>query len=106
MTPVMCFSSGDEAELFLNGKSQGVHRKGKGAHFSQGGVNICKNGHRFVWEDVKYQPGELKVVVRKNGQPWAQASRCTTGKGLAYLPRQIAEKSSATGMIWCLSLWR
>lgn len=81
VTPVMCFSSGDEAELFLNGKSQGVRRKGEGAHFSQGGVNICKNGHRFVWEDVKYQPGELKVVVRKNGQPWAQASRCTTGKG-------------------------
>ncbi len=80
VTPVMCFSSGDEAELFLNGKSLGVRRKGQGGHFKQAGVQVCKNGHRFVWEDVKYQPGELKVVVRKNGKPWAEAERVTTGK--------------------------
>ncbi len=83
VTPVMCFSSGDEAELFLNGKSQGVRRKGQGAIFSQAGVKVCKNGYRFVWEDVKYQPGELKVVVRKNGKPWAEAKRVTAGKAVA-----------------------
>ncbi len=83
VTPVMCFSSGDEAELFLNGKSLGVRRKGEGGHFSQAGVQVCKNGHRFVWEDVKYAPGELKVVVRKNGKPWAVAERVTTGKAAA-----------------------
>lgn len=83
VTPVMCFSSGDEAELFLNGKSQGVRRKGEGDYFQQAGVRVCKNGHRFVWEDVVYKPGELKVVVRKNGKPWAEAVRVTTGKAAA-----------------------
>ncbi len=79
VTPVMVFSAGDEAELFLNGKSQGVRRKGEGPTFKQHGVEVCKNGHRFVWEDVKYEPGELKVVVKKDGKPWATATRVTTG---------------------------
>ncbi len=79
VTPVMVFSSGDEAELFLNGKSQGVRRKGEGETFTQNKVKICKNGHRFVWEDVEYEPGELKVVVKKGGKPWATATRVTTG---------------------------
>lgn len=83
VTPVMCFSSGDEAELFLNGKSQGVRRKGEGDSFTQAGIKVCKNDYRFVWENVKYAPGELKVVVRKNGKPWAEATRRTAGKAAA-----------------------
>ena len=79
VTPVMCFTSGDEAELFLNGKSQGVRRRGDGGHFSQGGMKIGKNAYRFVWEEVKYAPGELRVEVRKNGKKWARATRVTTG---------------------------
>jgi len=79
-TPVMCFSSGDEAELFVNGKSQGVVRRGEGKDFfHQAGMKIDKSAYRFVWENVKYEPGELKVVVKKDGKPWAQASRVTTG---------------------------
>ncbi len=83
VTPVMVFSAGDEAELFLNGKSQGVRRKGEGGTFKQLGMTICKNGHRFVWEDVVYEPGELKVVVKKDGKPWAEATRVTTGETAA-----------------------
>ena len=79
VTPVMCFSSGDEAELFVNGKSQGVRRKGEGPNFSQARVQVAKNAYRFVWEDVKYEPGEIKVVVKKNGKLWAKDSRVTTG---------------------------
>ncbi len=82
VTPVMVFSSGDEAELFLNGKSQGVRRKGQGETFTQSGVTVSKNGHRFVWEDVVYEPGELEVVVKKNGRVWAKAKRVTTGEAV------------------------
>ncbi len=82
-TPVMVFSSGDEAELFLNGESQGVRRKGEGPTYKQHNIEVCKNGYRFVWEDVEYEPGELKVVVKKNGKPWATATRVTTGKTAA-----------------------
>lgn len=80
ITPVMCFSSGDEAELFVNGKSQGVCRKGVGnSTFTQGRTTILKNAYRFVWENVVYEPGELRVVVKKDGKPWAEATRVTTG---------------------------
>lgn len=78
-TPVMCFSSGDEAELFVNGKSQGIRRKGEGETFRMANLNVPKNAYRFVWEDVVYEPGEIKVVVKKNGQFWAEATRVTTG---------------------------
>lgn len=66
VTPVHVFTSGDEAELFLNGKSLGRRKK---EPFT----------YRIVWEDVIYQPGDLKVVTWKNGKAWAEAERPTTG---------------------------
>ncbi len=78
VTPVMVYSSGDEAELFVNGKSQGVRRRGKGDTYTQK-LSVCKNAYRFVWEDVVYEPGTVRVVVRKKGKPWAEAQRVTTG---------------------------
>ncbi|ORY07373.1 glycoside hydrolase family 2 protein [Clohesyomyces aquaticus] len=65
-TPVHVFSSADEAELFLNGKSQG--RKKKAAYT-----------YRFRWDDVKYQSGELHVVTYKNGSAWAEDTARTAG---------------------------
>lgn len=67
-TPVHLYTSGDEAELFLNGQSLGKQAKRPGQDF------------RLVWNAVVYQPGELKAVVRKNGKPWATATVKTTGK--------------------------
>ncbi|MBQ7023834.1 MAG: DUF4982 domain-containing protein [Akkermansia sp.] len=80
-TPVMVFTSGDEAELFVNGKSQGVRRRGDGPTFSQKDKSlvVSKNQYRFTWENVIYEPGTVEVVVKKNGQPWATAKRVTTG---------------------------
>ena len=66
ITPVMVYTSGDEAELFLNGVSQGRKKKGE-------------YQYRLRWDDVKYQPGELRVVAYKNGQKWASDSVKTTG---------------------------
>lgn len=66
VTPVHVYSSGDEAELFLNGKSLG--RKTRGPF-----------EYRFRWDDVVYQPGELKVVAYKKGAKWAEAVQRTTG---------------------------
>jgi beta-galactosidase len=66
VTPVHVYTSGDEAELFLNGKSLGRKKKGQ-------------YEYRIVWDDVKYQPGELKVVAYKNGHKWATDTVKTTG---------------------------
>ncbi|PVH68287.1 glycoside hydrolase family 2 protein [Cadophora sp. DSE1049] len=65
-TPVHVFSAADEAELFLNAKSQG--RKKKDASI-----------YRFRWDDVVYQPGELRVVTYKNGSIWAEDNVRTSG---------------------------
>jgi beta-galactosidase len=67
VTPVHVFTSGDEAELFLNGKSQG--RKKKGPY-----------EYRLRWDDVVYEPGTLKVVAYKNGAKWATDEMKTAGK--------------------------
>ena len=82
VTPVMVYSSGDEAELFVNGKSQGVRRRGQGDTYTQK-LSVCKNAYRFVWENVVYEPGTVRVEVRRNGKPWAEAQRVTTGASSA-----------------------
>lgn len=82
VTPVHVYTSGDEGELFLNGKSLGKRQKGK------------PNAYRLVWDDVKYQPGKLEVVVTKDGIPWAKDVVETTGPaaklGLTADRNQIA----------------
>ncbi len=66
VTPVHVATSGDEAELFLNGESLGRKKKGEFEY-------------RLRWDDVVYEPGELKVVAYKNGEVWAEDVVATTG---------------------------
>lgn len=58
VTPVHVMTSGDAAELFLNGKSLG--RKTLGLY-----------EHRLRWDSVVYEPGVLYVVAYKKGKVWA-----------------------------------
>jgi len=71
VTPVFVFTSGDEAELFLNDQSLGRKQMG--------------NAVRLRWDDVKYAPGTLKVVAYKNGQKWAEDEVKTTGPAAKLL---------------------
>ncbi len=66
VTPVHVYTSGDEAELFLNGRSQGRKKKGP-------------LEYRLRWDDVVYEPGEVRVEAYKNGRPWAKDLVKTTG---------------------------
>ncbi|MFG6487662.1 beta-galactosidase GalB [Roseateles sp. BYS78W] len=66
VTPVHAFTSGDEAELFLNGRSLGRRKKGAFEY-------------RLRWDDVVYEPGELKLVTYRDGKPWATTSVVTAG---------------------------
>ena len=96
-TPVMVFTSGDEAELFVNGKSQGVRKRGEGPTFVQKdkSLEVSKNQYRFTWENVIYEPGTVEVKVKKNGQPWATAKRVTTGDSAAV--KADVDRSTITG---------
>ncbi len=75
VTPVHVFTSGDEGELFLNGRSLG--RRTKGAF-----------EYRLRWDDVAYEPGTLEVVTYKKGVRWAADSVKTAGapSGLEGVP--------------------
>ncbi|MAO66621.1 MAG: beta-galactosidase [Balneola sp.] len=67
VTPVHVATSGDEAELFLNGESLGRKQKGEFEY-------------RLRWDDVIYEPGELRVVAYKDGEEWADDVVQTTGE--------------------------
>ncbi len=70
--PVMCYTSYPEAELFVNGKSQGRVRKDPTKLFS---------ANRLKWMDVAYEPGELKVVAYDaSGQRAAEEAVHTAGE--------------------------
>ena len=53
-TPVYCYTSYPSAELFVNGKSQGRIVKNP---------NTRLDRYRLRWNNVKYEPGELRVVA-------------------------------------------
>ena len=65
MTPVHVYTSGDEAELFVNGRSYGRKKK---------------DGYRVVWDDVAYQPGKIEVIAYKEGREWARDFQVTAGR--------------------------
>jgi beta-galactosidase len=59
--PVFVYTNGDCAELFLNGKSLGLQCKKP---------NSSKSVDRFrlMWNNVKFEPGELKAVAYREGK--------------------------------------
>jgi beta-galactosidase len=84
ITPVHVFTSGDEAELFLNGKSLGKKKKGE-------------YEYRLRWDEIRYDPGELKVVAYKNGEVWAEETVKTTGEAAQLKATADREIISADG---------
>ena len=113
VTPVYCYTDYPEAEFFLNGKSQGRIRKNPAERLDR---------YRLRWNDVKYQPGELKVVVydadgnaageqtvRTAGKParlnldvWTQSSQnahpahpslTANGQDLAFITVSLTDKA-------------
>jgi len=101
VTPVHVFTSGDAGELFLNGKSLGRKQKGR-------------YEYRLRWDDVKYEPGELKVVAYKDAKKWAEDIVKTTddpvslkatpdrseiradGKDLVFITVRVADQNGLT----------
>lgn len=53
-TPVYCYTNNPKAELFVNGKSQGMREKDPSDKLKK---------HRLMWDDVVYEAGEIKVVA-------------------------------------------
>ncbi|MBG7612710.1 DUF4982 domain-containing protein [Polaribacter sp. BAL334] len=72
-TPVFVYTNYESAELFVNGKSQGIQKKIKNGN--------PQERYRLLWNDVIYEPGILKVVAfDKNGKAIAEKEMKTAGK--------------------------
>ncbi|MBZ5497960.1 MAG: DUF4982 domain-containing protein [Acidobacteriia bacterium] len=84
VTPVHVYTSGDAAELFLNGKSLGKKTKGQ-------------YEYRLRWDDVTYEPGELRAVAYKNGKAWARDVVRTTGPAVKLLMQADRTAIAADG---------
>ena len=73
VTPVFVYTNSPKAELFINGKSQGMREK------RTDGTNMER--YRLMWNDVVYEPGEVLVVAYDNdGNETGRKTIKTTGK--------------------------
>ncbi len=87
--PVQVYTSYPEAELFVNGVSQG--RKAKDAS------NVYTR-YRLLWPDAIYQPGEIRVVAYdENGRPAMEKTVRTAGKAKALRLTANRSEAAATG---------
>ena len=103
VTPVYCYTDYPSAELFVNGKSQGRITKNKDSRLDR---------YRLRWQNVKYEKGEIKVVVydeqgNKAGEKTVKtagkpaklqlaADRCTIaadGSDLAFVTVSLTDKN-------------
>ena len=73
-TPVYVYTSYPSAELFVNGKSQGMRHKNDSTTLTR---------YRLMWDEVRYEPGELRVVAY-DAQGTAVAEKCVRTAGKAY----------------------
>ena len=72
VTPVYCYTDGVEGELFVNGKSQGRVRKDPSSRLDR---------YRLRWNNVKYEPGEIRVVTyNQYGDKVGEDVRRTAGE--------------------------
>lgn len=102
VTPVYVYTDFPRAELFINGKSQGIREKNDSSQM---------NRYRLMWNDTRYEPGELRVVaygedgsisgeriVRTAGKPdrlvleCNRTRLCADPEDLAYITVRVADK--------------
>jgi len=80
--PVFCYTNYPKAELFVNGKSMGVKEKDKSNKYAR---------YRLMWNDVTYQPGEIKVIAyNENGEAVEEKIIKTAGE--PYSVRLTADR--------------
>ena len=101
VTPIFVYTNHPEAELFINGKSQGRQKKDTSITIdatenkeSQEAFTRQKR-YRLMWMDTKYEPGEVKVVAYdKSGKAVAEQVVRTAGR--PHHLELIADRTSIT----------
>lgn len=89
VTPVYCYTDGVEGELFVNGKSQGRIRKNPKERLDR---------YRLRWNNVKYEPGEIRVVAYDDkGNKIGEDVQRTAGKAVRLQAQAEAQSCKANG---------
>ena len=102
VTPVFVYTDAPKAELFINGKSQGMREKNDSTNM---------NRYRLMWNETRYEPGVVEVVAyNADGSEMGRKSIRTAGKAdhlvltpsrstlsadgedLSYITVQVADK--------------
>ena len=91
VTPVYCYTDYPSGELFVNGKSQGRVTKNPAERLDR---------YRLRWNNVKYEPGEIKVVVYDaDGKAAGEQTIKTAGKP-AGLELNTWTKNPEKNQLW------
>jgi len=114
------YNQADEAELFVNGQSMGVKKKvssratsrdlstsvemTEGEALMTDGTDALSTEYHVAWR-VRFEPGEIKVVTRKNGTPVCTQTIRTAGapdhirlsvdykgKDLTFITAEVVDK--------------
>lgn len=94
VTPIFVYTSYPKAELFINGKSQGVREKNDSTY---------QNRYRLMWNETVYEPGEVKVVAYDDkGNAVAEESIKTAGKPhhLVVTPNRESLKADGDDLVY------
>lgn len=94
VTPVFVYTDSPKAELFINGKSQGMRQKND---------STVQNRYRLMWNDVVYEPGEVKVVAyNADGSVAGEKSIRTAGKPdhLVLTPNRTSVKADGEELVY------
>lgn len=88
VVPVFAYTDAPEAELFVNGKSQGRQHKYSFEEVEKAEKNKDKfalmRRYRLIWDNVKYEPGEIEVVAYyDNGRETLRKKMKTAGRPYA-----------------------
>jgi beta-galactosidase len=117
VTPVFVYTNYPSAELFINGKSQGVRTKDMSVTVHNSGDSLSvaslkrQQRYRLMWMDTVYEPGTVKVVaydaegnavaekeIHTAGKPYRielEADRTTIkadGKDLSFVTVKVVDK--------------
>ena len=93
MTPVFVYTNYPEAELFVNGESQGRRTFSKNDRLGR---------YRLMWNDVKYESGEIRVVAYDaDGKPCEEKTVRTAGEPYALQLKADRKRLSADGKDLC-----